>query len=521
MTSSTLRRLALAALVLALVGAAVFYLGRRGDTPSAAAPPTAKSDASANPPRAAAPTAASASPRVPVNVGTAGNAAADIVDFRAALDEARGFRDPVLHSRELGRILRLWLARDPAAALTYVRSLPTGADRAQAVTLLIETTAEQDIGRALTLARELVTSREEAAIYSPLFARLAREDPAVAATRLAEVAAGPARENAVRALTDAWMRRDANAALAWAAQLASDDRPFAFESAAAVLANDDPLRAIELAQKNLAGPALDRTLTRALHRLTETDPPAAAAIVALLPAGDTQMLAAVEVARALATQNISGALAWIETLPAGRTRQVALTNVLTTWAARDATSAGNYVREMAPGSAQQAAAAEVAATLARANVPAAIDWAQSLPQNGARVDALTRIADAWAQRDPAAASRWVADQAAGGATVPPQALAYTLSYWVLKDAGAAQEFVRTLPTGLQTVAATATAPLLAQHDPTATLAWAQSLTAPQAREAAVVAAFERWLDNAPDAARAWLATANLPDETKAKLRKAP
>ena len=47
---------------------------------------------------------------------------------------------------------------------------------------------------------------------------------------------------------------------------------------------------------------------------------------------------------------------------------------------------------------------------------------------------------------------------------------------------------------------------------------AAAAAAPAAREAAVAAAYARWFDNAPAAARTWLDAANLPIEFKNRLR---
>ena len=78
-----------------------------------------------------------------------------------------------------------------------------------------------------------------------------------------------------------------------------------------------------------------------------------------------------------------------------------------------------------------------------------------------------------------------------------------------------------LPAATQPAAAASIAPQLAQRDPAAALAWAQTLAAPAAREAAVTAAYTRWLDNTPAAARAWLATAPLAPELTARLGASP
>ena len=87
-----------------------------------------------------------------------------------------------------------------------------------------------------------MTTREQAAIYNVLFDTFARENPATAAARLALVPAGPARENALRALAGVWLRADVPAALAWAQQLPSADRAPALESALHELARTEPLQ---------------------------------------------------------------------------------------------------------------------------------------------------------------------------------------------------------------------------------------------------------------------------------------
>jgi len=145
----------------------------------------------------------------------------------------------------------------------------------------------------------------------------------------------------------------------------------------------------------------------------------------------------------------------------------------------------------------------------------ALAWANSLGAASARDAALIRIVSTWAQADASAASRWASAQPPGPTTTT--ALGGALSYWLLVDGPAVRNFVSELPASSQTSAAASVAPQLAQREPAGTIAWAQTLVAPAAREAAVTAAYARWLDNAPAAARAWLATANLAPEIKGKL----
>ena len=51
----------------------------------------------------------------------------------------------------------------------------------------------------------------------------------------------------------------------------------------------------------MSGPALDRTLTRALRQMTQADPHGAAQSLALVPAGEARTLLAADIARALAS----------------------------------------------------------------------------------------------------------------------------------------------------------------------------------------------------------------------------
>ena len=421
---------------------------------------------------------------------------------------------PREQAQEAGQKFATALATDPGVALARLRALPPGVDRDTALAIFLDALHRRDADDALALARELVVTREQAAIYSVFFDTFARENPATAVAQLARVPAGPGRENALRALASVWVRADAPAALAWAQRLPDAERMPALESALHELTLRDPLQAIELAQTFLSGPALERTLFLALQRLTAGDPAAAAGLVTLLPPGETQTRAALDVARGLADKNPTAALDFIGQLPAGPARQLALHNALTSWAVTAPAAAGQYVAALPVGAMQDAAAAHLASLLAR-EPATALAWAQSLTAPGARDAALVSVASAWAQTDAPAATRWAAAQSPGRAT--ETALTGALSYWLLNDAKEARDFVTTLPAATQPAAAASIAPQLAQRDPVAALAWVQTLAVPAAREVATTAAYTRWLDNAPAAARTWLATANLAPELKGRL----
>lgn len=501
-----LRRLLIALCLLAVVFVGFWLYSKR-------ARPAARAEQNNRAPPDPAPPKSATSPSAP--------SAENVPDFRVALDEARSLRDPRLHSREFGRLLGRWFERDPEAVLAYLRQLPvTSDDYTQGVLLVLQAIGERDPERSLALAQDLAVTREQKAIYSSLFARYAQENIQTSVGRLARVAPGEGRENAIRAVVDVWVRSDLGGALAWTQALVDPaDRTTALEVVLTEMGMNDPLQAIDLAQKSLTGPALERIVFNALQKLTGSDPQAASGLVKLLPPGELQTLTAVDVARALAAQDAPGALAWAKTLPTEAVRRLATQRVLERWVTTDPAAASDYVASLSRGSEQQDSAVTVASALAAVNPQKAVAWVQSLPASATSPAALAAIADRWAQRDPAAATRWVAEQLPETlSTLAPETLNAALSYWVLQDASAAQEFVRSLPAAAQVGAAEFVSPLLSQNNPSGALAWANSLPNPRARESAVIAAYSRWRDNDPAAAQVWLTTANLSPEITARLQ---
>lgn len=439
---------------------------------------------------------------------------AEISDFAAELDKVRGFKNPALRSQEFGRILRLWIARDPEAALAYVRQLPEGNERNQGLALIISIVSLRDPDRAIALARDVASTRELQPVYSAIFAQLASQNVQEAIKRLPALPAGPGRDNALRAIADIWARADSAAALAWAQKLDPADRGPALEAILQSVAATDAARAIQLAQQSLTGQALERSLAFSLRILTPNDPQAAAAIVAKMPSGEPQLFASIDVARAYAVRDPAAGLAWINGLSDPNIQRVALNNLLDGWVSSDPVNASKYVAQMPAGPQQDAAASHLAGPLASMDVPNAIKWANSLPNASSNNAALLTIASVWSRSDPAAAAQWAVTLPAGATQT--EALNGALSYWTLHDAPAAQNYVATLSGDTQAHAAAAIAPDLAQANPAATLAWVQSLPA-ATRDDALVAAYRRWLDNDATAALAWLSSAQLPPETKAKL----
>lgn len=418
----------LVALALLAITISLWWLTRPAAPQRApqAPPPTPAPVAKAPPPAPPAPVSPPPAPPPPVD---------PYPELTAALAQT----DPRLRAQQFGMAFQALLNRDLEEALAFVRQMPRGAEFTQCLFMVLDALGRRDVDRSLQVAGELIKSREEGGFYSVLFDRLARENLPKAIERLAAIPAGDARENAVRALTSSWARTDAVAAMAWAQKLPdTSDRNAAVETALSDLATRDPKQAIQIAKSSLTGAAQERTIYNALHQLTTSDPVAASGLVTMLPPGDMQTYAAVNVARAIAMRNVDEALAWIKTLPIELTQWIVLNNVLTTWAQRDPMAAARHVAAMPPGGGLDFAAGHMA-TLLGSTPREAILWAESLPSLTARDAAYVMIAYTWAQRQPAEAVKWA--MSLTDEPVRTNSLGGAYTYWAMIDAPGARAWL--------------------------------------------------------------------------------
>jgi len=376
-------------------------------------------------------------PNAAPSIGTSPSAAA--VDFDKALRDALDQSDPRQRSLEFGELLTRWFENNPDAAIAFVRILPHGQDLAEALLIVIPRLAGKDPDRAVKLANELAATREEMAVFSPLFDQIARGKGDSAEKLLQNVPPGEGRTNALRAIAVA--RADANIlqALDWAKQIADPaDRSSAIEATLITRAKRDPRRTIDLAREQLAGPALERTLTEAMRRLSAQDARSAAEVVPTLPDGELKTGATLDVVRALSMEQPQIALNWVKTLPAGHVRDLAVNNVLDFWSAKDPAAAADYVTQLSTDAGRDAAASHLAGGWAARDPTTALQWVAQL-SGSTRVAAEVSGVSGWARVDPEAAAQWAA-KLPDSDSARDSAVKAALSYWKLRDPDAAARF---------------------------------------------------------------------------------
>jgi hypothetical protein len=285
------------------------------------------------------------------------------------------------------------------------------------------------------------------------------------------------------------------------------------------LAKSDPMEAIRFSRQLENGAERERILIAALEILKDRNPALAAEIVAGLPPGDFQQVAAAQVATRFARIDPVAAWGWARALPDDRTRLRAVREVAAAWAESDPKSATGAVASLASERERQLSALALATVWTRRDPVASLAWAATLQPLGARALVAGSAVQTWAERDAPAALNWLATQPAEfQAAIDPDATLGIIGQWARQDPESVREIILQMTPGVtQARAADIAAVHLAKHDPVATMEWALSLPQEAVRNVAFSTAFRQWSEVAPQSADAWLQEAELTAEEKRRL----
>ena len=176
--------------------------------------------------------------------------------------------------------------------------------------------------------------------------------------------------------------------------------------------------------------------------------------------------------RRWAETEVRAAAAWAEQLPADKARAAALSEVAVEWANADLKSAAEWAQQLPEPSEQQAALLSLANEAVRTAPMAALRLAVELPADANRDETIRRAAMEWAEQDGPGATAWakqIADVALREKVMAAEAVAW---------AEVAPEAAATFAVG--------------------------SLPAGRLLEDTVISITQRWAQQQPDAATAWV-----------------
>ena len=217
-------------------------------------------------------------------------------------------------AQELRTVSREWARKDPAAALAWAQSLPSGDLRKPPATYgILEGWTDRAPTQAAGYVGQLTygTSRSYAGEAAAVAARWTERDPAAAAQWAAELPDRTARHDALRQVAASWATVDVPSAGRWAATLPPSPE-----------------------RVDIWGGIADNW--------TGSDPAGAETWLSTLPAGGDRDAAVAAYAAKIVPTDPEKALTWAKTLSNGAFAARQIDNLLAVWSRKDGLAARNW-----------------------------------------------------------------------------------------------------------------------------------------------------------------------------------
>ena len=334
----------------------------------------------------------------------------EMPDALVALQESAPDWDPHM-KMAVGLLLTRWASADSDAAFAYVEQMKNKDQARDATFSILRALASQDPQRALewmsnkgsdmakngwmghmlagTIATEWVRRDPDAALawanslpenqrhgaLGGALETIAASDPNEAARRLLELDAGDAREKAAGSIANLWAKRAPQEAREWAMTLEGDDR----ESA----------------------------MSRALGGWASTEPAEAAAFINDIPAEERTDSQIREVGRRWSEQEPSQAAEWLVNQPDTKGRTDAIGHAVWHWTNDDPAGAADWLLQQPQGEFRDNGVGALAKATFDDDPASAVTWAATIDNDRQREGAIERGVREWAKREPAEARSWV------------------------------------------------------------------------------------------------------------------
>jgi len=409
-------------------------------------------------------------------------------------------------------------------------------------------TKPEDCRILFAMLEEIPVSTERNSLVAIIAGRWAELDPKAAASYVYVVSLSSEwiRSTAIQEICIVWTKNDPAAALAWAESTEQGPIAFVLSTWAALdpVAVASKLDALHVGTthgwvcQNLLEPwtakdpeaalqwARNQTDMDSKREYTETilsewanrDPKSASQHLHLLPDNENKVELIRRLAATWAETDRVTALQWTESLEGERTRMRAIRAMLGPWASSDLDGARKYVEGL-PLKLQQDLRWIVANEWASENPDAAMEWVTDLPESGGREYALKATIRAWVNVDLASASHW-AEQLAEGVERNSM-MAEMGSFWAAtEDSKTVAAWLESLPEASSRDSALAGVAASKQRsDPHEAIRLAGTISDEKFKRETILQIARNWFFWSPLKAKAWVASADLPETVKAELAK--
>jgi DNA polymerase IIIc chi subunit len=502
----TLRTVLIVAVV-ALAGAAGFWIGARQAQLTLEDSDTGKTDEPLRLPDGT-------NPRIPSLPTSVPEAAADeavaesIDDPKTALKKTLAVRDQDTRRHQLTRLGWVWGSTSPEEAWKRSGNVADSAARWQLQSAIVAAWANDEPERAFAHVAAMPASWQRDELLQLATTELARSDPRLALEMVAAVdvsqpqmfellianewskfdpagaaqwvEALPRRRQARLAyqIADAFVAQQPGEALAWALRISRTPGRNLWSHMIGLLAQQNPQEALRIAKAAESPAQRSRAMAAALRTIAAQDPALAISYLEDIPAGPERAQTAVEIAFKMAETSPETALEWVASLSDRQARMMVIMNLSSRMAWEDVEAAAQLV-DRVPQEARQHWIANVAEAYVEQDPAQAIQWVRQFESEATYESIVSQFASSLAMRDPEAAfelvegatdgaqrdqmlvnilmsgaaqqspetaTRWVAKIADENSRA--QAVANLTSHWAQYDATAARKWVLSQPAGM-------------------------------------------------------------------------
>lgn len=412
-----------------------------------------------------------------------------------------------------------WALNDPLKAQAAAASL-SGRAAQTARQSLVETLGQSNPQAAWDYAKSLASLHESGHFENSLQNRAieiwAESDPAKAIEAAGTIEDAGARNNAVASAVNAWANTDFDAALACA--LAVPDKG----TRGRILLNladndraDSQTMFNALVENAPAGSVFRDAMSKLMGNWARNEPREAAAAVAKLPVGGALAPAVEAIAEEWAGSRADRqqVMDWMLSLPEGSVRNGALRTVFERWGAQDPQMAKQFFA--AQGRANEDALHGLVYGWSQSNPAEAARYAVSLSPDSIPTGPLRIAVGRWAASSPDDAAMFVQ---AAPEKLRPELTKSLVEVWSSRNPEGVASWIKKQPAGpSKDLAISELCSAIDQEDAETALAWARTISNEEIRMDRSEKILRTWLDEDPERAKAWMATARLPPDLKQRL----
>lgn len=445
-------------------------------------------------------------------------------DPAGAMAWAASLTDPAMRSDSVSAAIGTIAQRDLENATALVGTMPTG-ERRGLMETLASSLSETDGPGAVSWAKTLTDPIERQRCLATVISRTVSSDQISAMHALAELPPGLIRNDAIAQTAGALAWNDMKAARAWVATLKPEEQLRALPSILDRLAASDPEEAERLAATLPPSGNPGSTWQRIAYGKALTDPAAAATWAGGLETEQARMAATGSVFQQWAGHSPEAAAKALGGIVDQNLRREAVTKLAEAWAGRSPAEATQWAQGLS-GEDRITALATVwnaSATDAPQQAGQSLAAAAAVPGSEATAEKLAAaaasIAGSWSGQSPTDAAAWATQLPEG--KIREEALGGVADQWIKFDPESASKWIDGLPhDASRDVAVSKLVNHIARSDPESAFTWAGSVSGEEKRVEALKQAAMVWKNANPEAARAAVENASLPDAEKARVMEA-